>query len=77
MRAITAKPLDWIELLNITHKDANMDLDGYKCRYLMASEGQEIEVDTIYYDSVTNMKFGLREAKKPQAGYEYLAFRIL
>lgn len=76
MKVITAKPLTMDEMIDITGKDALMNLNGFKCRYMMISEGQEIDVNLTYYDPDTRLAFGLREAKQPNKKYDYLAFRI-
>ena len=75
MKVTTGKPLDWIELLNITHKDALMVINGYKCRYLMTTEGQEVEADFTQYDEILKLKFGLKKASKP-GSYDYVAFIV-
>ena len=76
MLVTTAKPLTMIEMINITGKDALMNLNGFKCRYMMFSEGQELEVPYTYYDPETKLAFGLRPVNKPNGKYDYLAFRI-
>ena len=72
----TAKPLSPIEMINMSKtKDALININGWKCRYMMAKEGQEIEVNLTYYDSEIGA-FGLRESSNPNGKYDYLAFRI-
>ena len=68
MKAITAEPLTMAEIMTLTGKDALYTIDGYKCRIMNTSAGQEIEVDMVYNG------WGLRRVNKPK--YEYLAMRV-
>lgn len=77
MLVTTAEPLTFDQMIGFSKtKDALIDLDVYKCRYMRTTEGQEIEVPIIYYDNRTDMTFGLRPVKDNRHGYDYLAFRI-
>ena len=76
MRVVTAKPLTIEEMIDMSEtNDAIINLGSWKCRYMRASEGQEIEVTLTYYDEETGA-WGLREVSKPNGKYEYLAFKI-
>lgn len=76
MLVTTAKPLSPMQMIEMSKtKDALIDINGWKCRYMMANEGQEIEVNMTYYDSEIGA-FGLREVSKSNGKYDYLAFRI-
>lgn len=68
MKAITDKPLTISEMVLLTGKDALHTIDGYKCRIINTSAGQEIEVDMICNG------WGLRRVNKPE--YEYLAMKV-
>ena len=75
MRVTTGTPLSTEEMMELSPtNDALIVLGDYRCRYMAAAPGQEIEVDDTYYDSETGLAFGLRKVNKP--GYQYLAFRI-
>ena len=77
MLVTTAEPLTMDQMIEFSKTgDALINLDEYKCRYMAASEGQEIEVPIIYYDSKTDIVFGLRPVSKPNGKYDYLAFKI-
>lgn len=75
MKVTTTEPLKMEEMIAMskTH-DARIELGDFKCRYLMASPGQEIEVDYTYYKD--GLAFGLRKAKSSNGLYDYLAYRI-
>lgn len=75
MKVITAKPLDVMQMMEMspTH-DALLQLGEFKCRYIRASAGQEMEVPYTYYDSDTGLAFGLRPVDGD--GYDYMAIRI-
>lgn len=76
MLVTTAKPLTMMEMLELSKTgDALIEINGWKCRYLRVTEGQEIEVDITYYDNEIGA-FGLREVSKPNGKYDYLAYRI-
>lgn len=77
MLVTTAKPLTIAEMMSLSEtKDALIDLNGWKCRYLALSPGQTIEVPYTYYDNDTKLAFGLRHVSKPNSRYEFIAFRI-
>ena len=74
MKVTTAKPLTMDEMMELSEAgDAIITLGGWKCRYMRATEGQEMEVPYTYYEN--GLAFGLRPVGKKK-GYEYLAFRI-
>lgn len=76
MRVTTAKPLTMKEMMKLSKTgDALIEINGWKCRYMRATEGQEIEVQYTYYD-YDNGAFGLREVSKPNGKYNYLAYKI-
>ena len=77
MLVTTAEPLTMLQMISMskTH-DALIELGGWKCRYLRATEGQEMEVPYVYYDKETKFTFGLKPVSKPNGKYDYLAFRI-
>lgn len=68
MKAITVEPLTMAEIMALTGRDALCTIDGYKCRIMNTSAGQEIEVDMVCNG------WGLRRVNKPK--YEYLAMRV-
>jgi hypothetical protein len=73
MRVTTGTPLSMEQMIELSPRgDALIDLGDYRCRYMAAAPGQEIEVTEIY-DGAEG-RFGLREVNKPN--YQYLAFRI-
>jgi len=75
MKVTTTAPITITQMIELSPtKDALIVLGDYRCRYMAASPGQEIEVDYTYYDPETRLAFGLRKVNKP--GYQYLAFRI-
>ena len=75
MKVYTNTPLTTEEMMELSPtNDALIVLGDYRCRYMAASPGQEIEVDYTYYDPETRFAFGLRKVNKPW--YQYLAFRI-
>ena len=76
MKVVTAKPLTMGEMISMSKTgDALIEINGWKCRYMRATEGQEIEVECTYYDNNIGA-FGLREVSKPNGKYNYLAYRI-
>lgn len=76
MLVTTAKPLTMMEMLDLSKTgDALIEINGWKCRYMRAAEGQEIEVNMTYYDNKIGA-FGLNEVSKPNGKYDYLAYRI-
>jgi len=77
MLVTTAEPLTMSQMIELSKtNDALIRLGDFKCRYMMASKGQEIEVPLTYYDPNTKLAFGLRPVSKPNGKYDYLAFRI-
>lgn len=75
MKVYTNTSLTTEEMMELSPtNDALIVLGDYRCLYMAAAPGQEIEVDDTYYDSGTGLAFGLRKVYKP--GYQYLAFRI-
>lgn len=75
MKVYTNTPLTMEEMMELSPtNDALIVLGDYRCRYMAASPGQEIEVDYTYYDPETRLAFGLRKVNKPE--YQHLAFRI-
>jgi len=75
MKVTTTAPITITQMIELSPtNDALIVLGDYRCRYMAASPGQEIEVDYTYYDPETKLVFGLRKVNKP--GYQYLAFRI-
>lgn len=68
MKVKTAEPLTMAQIIMLTGRDALIEIDGYKCRIINASPGQEIEVDMVCNG------WGLRRVNKPK--YEYLAMRV-
>lgn len=76
MKAYTNTPLTTEEMMELSPtNDALIVLGDYRCRYMAASSGQEIEVDYTYYDPETGLAFGLRKVNSTKT-YEYLAYRI-
>ncbi len=77
MRVITAEPLAIDQMIEMSEtNDAIIKVGDFKCRYMMATEGQELDVPYTYYDSVRDLAFGLRPVTKPNGKYNYLAFKI-
>lgn len=76
MLVTTAKPLDDFELMNYGRGDALINLNGWRCRYMRYSEGQTIDAIYTYYEPETKITFGLKELKKPNKQYDYIAFTI-
>ena len=74
MKVVTAEPLEMWEWAMLTDKKGILDLNGWKCRVMNASPGQEIEVHLTYYDPSNKLAWGLREVKNKE--YQYLAMRI-
>lgn len=72
-KVITQVPLTIEQMISITGKDALMIIDGYKTRYMMYTENQEIdEVDMIKVHK--GYKFALKKTKKTNNRYEYISF---
>lgn len=77
MIQITAEPLTISQMVELSEtNDAVITLGKFRCKYLMAAEGQIIEVPHVYCDPKTNLLFGLRPVSKPNSRYDYIAFRI-
>ena len=77
MLVTTAKPLSFEQMIDLSEtNDAIINLDSRRCRYLMLSEGQDLEVPIIHYDYNKNLVFGIRPVGKPNNKYEYIAFTI-
>ncbi len=73
MTVVTAKPLTFMQMFNITRRDALYITPYGKARIMNASPDQEINVDqTLEQDGY---KWGLRKVA-PNKKYDYLAMRI-
>lgn len=76
MKVYTTTPLTMEEMINLSPtKDALINLGEFRCRYMAAAPGQNIEVEYTYYDPETGLAFGLRKVNSAKT-YEYLAYRI-
>ena len=74
MKVITAEPLDMIEMINLTGKDAGYTINNNKVCIMAWSPNQEIEVDKIEYDAKINKYWGLRKVKSDKRkSFDYLA----
>jgi len=70
----SGEPLSTKEVFNLTGEDACAVIGKYNCRIMNFSANQDIEVvDTVPFKGYT---FGIKEMKKPEKRYQYLAFII-
>ena len=73
MTVITEKPLTFMQMFNITRRDALYITPYGKARIMNASPDQETEVDQVIEQD--GYRWGLRKVA-PNKKYDYLAMRI-
>ena len=73
MTAITEKPLTFMQMFQITRRDALYITPYGKARIMNASPDQEINVDRVIEQD--GYRWGLRKVA-PNKKYDYLAMRI-
>lgn len=77
MKAITDEPLTMEEVLELSETgDGIIRIFGMRCRYMMASPGQEIEVISVGYDEATDIKWGFKTVTGKRKNYSVIAYRV-